>query len=138
MRRELRKHLVRLLFLREFHEAEEIAEQNQLYFDVILPNEGKKTECSEEVLEKYDRIIEHLPEIDQILSSEMVKWNLKRTGLVERNILRLCTFEIRYEGINEAIAINEAVELAKEYGGEQSSGFINGVLAKVVNSKKAD
>jgi len=140
-RRELRKHLVRLLFLREFHEADEIDEQNQLYFDVLLPNEGAKTENSDAtgtVFEKYGRITEKLPEIDGILTSEMLKWNLKRVGIVERNILRLALFEIMYDEIPPAVAINEAVNLSKEFGGEQSPGFVNGVLAKIVNKKSKD
>ena len=132
-RRELRKHLVRLLFLRDFHEADEIKEQNQLYFDVLLPNEGISNENSEEVLEKYERITDKLPEIDQLLTSEMRKWNLKRVGIAERCILRLCVFEMKYEELPVPVAINEAVELAKTFGGEQSSGFVNGVLARLVD-----
>ena len=135
MQRNLRKRLLELLFLREFHECDEIEEQNQLYFDVVLPNEGIKNDNKEEVLEKYNKISDVLSEIDQRLSSEIQKWSFNRTGLVERNILRLCTYEIFYEQLPEAIAINEAVELAKEYGGTQSAGFINGVLAKIVKGK---
>lgn len=137
-RRELREHLLRLLFLRHFHEADEIEEQNQLYFDVLLPNEGLKSESSEEVLEKYNRIIEKLPEIDQLLTSEMRKWNLNRVGIAERCILRLCVFEIKYDEIPVPVAINEAVELAKIYGQEQSAGFVNGVLARLVDTNKKD
>ena len=49
-RRALREHLVRLLYMREFHEADELEEQNQLYFDVILPNEDAECEERDEVL----------------------------------------------------------------------------------------
>jgi len=136
-RRELRRHLVRLLYLREFHEADEIDEQNQLYFDVLLPNEAKgiDKENSDVVIDTYKKVVEHLPEIDQILSSEMLKWNIRRIGIVERNILRLCLYEIKLDQIPEPVAINEAVELSKEFCGEQSPGFINGVLAQILKKK---
>jgi len=60
-------------------------------------------------------------------------WRLNRIGRVELNILRLAVYEMKYdEDIPEKVAINEAVELAKKFGGDKSSSFINGVLAKLV------
>ena len=135
-RREIREHLLRMLFLREFHEADEIAEQNQLYFDVLLPNGGVSFDDSQAVMERYEKLKDYLPQIDAILTTEMQKWNLKRVGIVERNILRLATFEVLYDEIPSAVAINEAVELAKTYGGDQAPGFINGVLSRIVKSKE--
>ena len=135
-RREIREHLLRLLFLKEFHEADEIEEQNQLYFDVLLPNEGKGIDDAKEVMERYDKLKTYLPEIDSKLITEMQKWNLKRVGIVERNLLRLATFEVLYDEIPSAVAINEAVELAKIYGGDQAPGFINGVLSRIVKTKE--
>lgn len=135
-RREIREHLLRLLFLKEFHEADEVDEQNQLYFDVLLPNEGKGVDDAKEVMERYDKLKTYLPEIDSKLITEMQKWNLKRVGIVERNLLRLATFEVLYDEIPSAVAINEAVELAKIYGGDQAPGFINGVLSRIVKTKE--
>ncbi|MCR5726503.1 MAG: transcription antitermination factor NusB [Lachnospiraceae bacterium] len=136
--RERREHLMRLLYLREFHENEEIAEQNQLYFDVILPTEGIESDASPEILDKYNKLVEKLPEIDSVLIARMKNWNIERIGLVEKSLLRLCAYEIMFEGISEKIAINEAVELAKTYGGQQSGGFINGVLARIVKGLETD
>ncbi|MBO4783042.1 MAG: transcription antitermination factor NusB [Lachnospiraceae bacterium] len=133
-RREIREHLLRLLFLKEFHEADEINEQNQLYFDVLLPNEGTNVEDTTMVMERYNKLKECLPEIDSKLIKEMQKWNLKRVGIVERNILRLGTFEMFHDEVAPAVAINEAVELAKIYGGDQAPGFINGVLGRIVKN----
>ena len=135
-RREIREHLLRLLFLKEFHEADEVDEQNQLYFDVLLPNEGKGVDDAKEVMERYDKLKTYLPEIDSKLITEMQKWNLKRVGIVERNLLRLATFEVLYDEIPSAVAINEAVELAKIYGGDQAPGFVNGVLSRIVKTKE--
>lgn len=136
--RERREHLMRLLYLREFHENEEIAEQNLLYFDVILPTEGIESDASPEILDKYNKLVEKLPEIDSVLIARMKNWNIERIGLVEKSLLRLCAYEIMFEGISEKIAINEAVELAKTYGGQQSGGFINGVLARIVKGLETD
>ena len=135
-RREIREHLLRLLFLKEFHEADEVDEQNQLYFDVLLPNEGKGVDDAKEVMDRYDKLKTYLPEIDSKLITEMQKWNLKRVGIVERNLLRLATFEVLYDEIPSAVAINEAVELAKIYGGDQAPGFVNGVLSRIVKTKE--
>lgn len=135
-RRELREHLLRLLFLKEFHEADELEEQCQLYFDVILPDEGKPCDERDITLERFKSIVERLPEIDALLMARMKTWNIKRIGLIEKNILRLCAFEAKYdEDVPERVAINEAVELAKQFGGQQSAGFINGVMARIVTPK---
>ena len=131
-RREEREHLLRLLFLREFYEADEIEEQIQLYFDVILPNEGTACPEKDTVIERVNSIASNLPEIDQVLAKKMQNWNMSRIGLVEKNLLRLAAYEMLIENLSEKVAINEAVELAKQYGGEHSPGFINGVLAKIV------
>ena len=68
-----------------------------------------------------------------ILSESASGWRLNRMGKAELTILRIATYEIRYdEDVPDKVAINEAVELAKKYGNDSSSGFVNGVLAKVV------
>jgi transcription antitermination protein NusB len=59
-------------------------------------------------------------------------WAVTRMPLVDRNILRIATYEILYDAeVPPSVAINEAVELAKVYGGEDSSKFVNGVLGKI-------
>ena len=137
-RRALREHLVRLLYMREFHEAHELEEQNQLYFDVILPNEDAECEERDEVLTRLAAIVEKLPEIDALLTAKLQNWNFRRIGLTEKTVLRISAFEILYDDVPAKVAINEAVELAKLYGGEQSSGFVNGVLAKIVKGLEPD
>ena len=137
-RRALREHLLRLLYMREFHEADELEEQNQLYFDVILPNEDAECEERDEVLTRLAAIVEKLPEIDALLTAKLQNWNFRRIGLTEKTVLRISAFEILYDDVPAKVAINEAVELAKLYGGEQSSGFVNGVLAKIVKGLEPD
>jgi len=71
--------------------------------------------------------------IDTILAKTVEGWSLNRMMNVDRNILRIATFEILFmPDIPTGVAINEAVELGKKYGSEESGKFINGVLAKLV------
>lgn len=70
-----------------------------------------------------------------MLSEATSGWRLERVGTVERTLLRLALFEMRFdEAVPDKVAINEAVELAKKYGADASAGFINGVLAKLVEA----
>jgi len=83
-------------------------------------------------LKKYEKIMEKLPEIDAMLEKVARGWKLSRMGKVELTILRLAVYEMRFdEDIPEKVAINEAVELSKKFGGDDSPAFINGVLAKL-------
>jgi transcription antitermination protein NusB len=70
--------------------------------------------------------------IDETLGEVSENWVVSRMPLVDRNILRIATYEILYDAqVPPSVAINEAVELAKVYGGEDSSKFVNGVLGKI-------
>ena len=70
-----------------------------------------------------------------MLSEAASGWKLNRIGKVELTLLRMALYEMRYdEQTPEKVAINEAVELAKKYGADASAGFINGVLAKLVDA----
>lgn len=129
-RREIREHLFRMLFRKDFHEPAELEEQIAFYFDAL----EQATEEEENYLkQKFDQIVDKLGEIDVILAEATSGWKLNRMGKVDLNIMRLATYEIRYDDdIPIKVAINEAVELAKKYGGDSSASFVNGVLAKVV------
>jgi len=76
-------------------------------------------------------------EVDELLSEAMVDWQLNRLARIDRDILRIAVCEIRFLGIPDRVAINEAVELAKRYSGEEGYRFINGVLRRVSDKMKA-
>ena len=81
---------------------------------------------------KYSLVREMLPEIDKMLNDASSGWKTSRMSKVDLAILRLGVYELKYdEDIPVKVAINEAVELAKMFGGEESSQFINGVLGKL-------
>ena len=77
--------------------------------------------------------LENIKEIDKIISQYSKGWDLSRTSIVDRNILRLAIYEINYhKQAPSAVVIDEAVELAKKFGGEDSYRFINGILGNLV------
>ena len=129
-RRQFREHVFCMLFEKEFHEREKLAEQFGLYLDnweEITDEERTK------LVERTMAMIDKLPELDALISEHSDGWSLNRMAKVDLTLIRLALYEIKFdEEIPVGVAINEAVELAKQYGGENSPGFINGVLAKLV------
>jgi N utilization substance protein B len=84
---------------------------------------------------------EHREEIDGLIRDAAEHWRIERMALVDRNILRLGAYEICHgRDIPYAVAINEAVDLAKRFGAEESGGFVNGILDRIseVARKKTD
>lgn len=75
-------------------------------------------------------VTENKCDLDEYIDKKAVDWSLDRMAVVDRNILRLALYEIEYDLVPVGVAINEAVELAKEYGDEKSPGFINGILSR--------
>ncbi len=124
-----REHIFKLLFLSEFNQAEEMPEQISLYFDGmedLNPTEQAYME------DKYRKVREHLEEIDGILNKNSTGWKTSRMSKVDLNLLRLAVYEMKYDqDVPVKVAINEAVEISKIFGGDDSSSFINGVLGKV-------
>ena len=77
---------------------------------------------------------QHLDEIDQIINDTSKNWKLDRMAVVDRNIIRCAVFEILYlSDIPSTVTINEAIEIAKRYGTEDSPGFINGILDRIAD-----
>lgn len=75
--------------------------------------------------------IEHLEEIDLLLEANTDNWRLSRMAMVDRLIMRLAVYELLYSDTPSAVVINEALELAKTYGGDQTVSFVNGVLDSI-------
>lgn len=79
--------------------------------------------------------ISHLDRIDEIISRHTKDWHLSRMANVDRSVLRMAVYEMLYEpDIPEGVSINEAIELAKIFGSEESGGFVNGVLDHIRRS----
>jgi N utilization substance protein B len=77
-------------------------------------------------------VMSHCESIDALIKAASLHWSLERIGLVERNILRFAIYELLYmPDIPPKVTINEAVEIAKRYGAEEASVFINGILDRI-------
>lgn len=130
-RSEVREVLFKLLFRAEFNDVSEMPEQMQFFFNVDAEDEGISDKDREYIIARENSILEKLPEIDKAISEKATGWTIDRFGKVDLAIVRLAVFEIMFDDdIPVGVAINEAVELAKKYGRDESSGFVNGVLAK--------
>lgn len=133
-RREQREHIFKLLFMTEFNTEGEMPEQISLYFDGL---EALTDEEQETMQQRYAHIREHLSEIDKELNEYSQGWKTHRMNRVDLTALRLAYYELKYDDdIPTGVAINEAVELAKLFGGEDSGSFVNGVLARVASGSK--
>ena len=129
-RRELRENVFKMLFRVEFHEENEMAGQLGMLDDEF---ENIKEEDFAYINNKCNDIIAKIPEIDEAINASTTGWKTTRMSKVDLSIIRLAVYEIKYEeDVPEKVAINEAIELAKLYGTDNSASFVNGVLAKFV------
>lgn len=84
-----------------------------------------------------DGIFRNRKEIDEIIEKHSLHWKLNRMAVVDRNILRLAVYELLYlHDIPTSVILNEAIEIAKKFGTEESSAFINGILDKVARDAR--
>ena len=129
-RRELREQIFKMLFRAEFYDEEELPEQLSMFFEELDKKEEKDTSY---IQNKFEDIVAHLTEIDNMINEVAKGWKTSRMGKVDLTLIRLAAYEIKYEeDIPTGVAINEAVELAKSYGTDDSASFVNGILAKLV------
>lgn len=129
-RREIREQVFKMLFRVEIYNQEEMSEQIALCEDDACSwKEKDKTY----IFEKVEKISEKLEEIDAKINEVSEGWKTGRMGKVDLTLIRLAVYEMLYEeDVPAKVAINEAVELAKQYGTDNSPSFVNGVLAKLV------
>lgn len=128
-RRELREHIFKLIFLSEFNSGEAMDEQLKIYFEGLVDLEE---EDQVYMGNKYELVRMMLPQIDGFINEASKGWKTSRMSKVDLAILRLAIYEMKYDDdIPTKVAINEAVELSKCFGGEESASFINGILGKL-------
>lgn len=139
-RSQIREQIFKLLFRVEFNSIEEMPEQVALFMEAptLDTDENNTTEVSltekEEkyIVSKYEDIVSHLSEIDSTIDDTAKGWSRDRIGKVELTILRLAVYEMKFDDeIPVSVAIDQAVELSKRFGRDESYSFINGVLANL-------
>lgn len=135
------RHLCRIIALQSLYEwdfygqaapLDEIVERN-------LENLGQDIDEPEFVWRIVTGVVEHLAEIDEVIARSAPEWPVGQVAPVDRNILRIGIYELLYadaEEVPHKVAINEAVEMAKNFGGQNSFRFVNGVLGAVYNEIK--
>ena len=95
---------------------------------------GAGLEDTSFIWELVKGVAKHLKEIDKIIEKAAPQWPISQIAIVDRNVLRLGLYELLYgdkKAVPPKVAINEAIELAKNFGGENSGKFVNGVLGTV-------
>lgn len=140
-RRQIREEIFKIIFQADFHAQEDLPEQVDLFLqDESEPEKeteefpvksDKELEQEKYIVDKSSDIFAHVEEIDAIIDEAVEGWKTSRMAKVDLSLIRLAVYEIRYEKLPKGVAINEAVELAKTYGTDQSAGFVNGVLARI-------
>ena len=128
MRHQAREIALQILFQHEFgvNALDPDVTQNILsLYEAQVPAEAR-----EHAQELVRGVLSAQKEIDRLIQGKAAHWTLARMALVDRNVLRLCVYEMHFsaEKLNPRIAINEGVELAKKYGTTDSGGFVNGIL----------
>ncbi len=86
------------------------------------------------IWEIINGVIKHLPQIDKIIAKGAPEWPIDQIAIIDRNILRIGIYELLFgdrDKVPPKVAINEAIELAKSFGGESSGKFVNGVLGTI-------
>lgn len=130
-RHEQREQVFMLLFRVEFHEDQDMPRQIRLFLE--NSESGMTQKDSDYIEERCQAVRDRIPQIDKIIDENTEGWDHTRMGKVELAILRLAVYEIMFdEDIPAGVAIDEAVEIAKKFGQENSGGFVNAILGKIV------
>ena len=101
----------------------------------ILEEKKIRNKQKDFALSLYDGVMQNIETIDEAIKKHLKDWDFERLGSIERATLRLAGYEILFGELDSAVVINEAVEITKAFGTEQSPKFINGVLDAISKDK---
>jgi transcription antitermination factor NusB len=129
-RRLARETALQVLFQRDLTKEPLITSEEVQHWatEFVVPEASRKF-----AQELVDGTIAHLVEIDNMITSFAQDWTISRMANVDRNVMRLATYEVLFcPDIPGRVSLNEAIELAKRFGGEESAKFVNGILDGIV------
>ena len=130
-RHQARESIIGLLY------AEDIGNAGiEKFIDELFEEKKIRNQQKEFALGLYNGVKEHLQTIDEAINKHLKEWNLSEIGMLERAILRLGAYEVLYSELDNAVVINEAIELAKKLCNETSPKFINGVLDAICKEQE--
>lgn len=131
-RREAREYALKILYMMEIR-GEDFSIIDKFWEYTNVKNNGIKNFANEIV----KGVRENLKKIDAVISNVSLNWNINRMSYIDRNILRIGTYEILFrEDIPPAVSINEAIEISKKYGDSDSPKFINGILHRIKEERE--
>ena len=124
-RRRSRQRALQILFLWDSRH-QPVDEAINAYYDTLYSEERPERDAF--VADLVRGTVEHLGELDEQIRKHAEHWRMERMPLVDRNVLRLAVYEMTHGGTPAAVTIDEALELARRFSGEESVQFVNGVL----------
>jgi len=137
-RKTARRHAFHLIFQFPYYEswnAEDLAVATAQYYDGLETGERPRGNDAAYVLRAITGTMDRIPQLDGVINNFLQDWTLERLNRVDLALMRLAIYEMLCEkDVPPGVAVNEAVELAKDYGSDDSPAFINGVLGNVARS----
>ena len=131
------RHLSRSVAMQSLYEWDFRGRKEEMLSEVVERNIKEFAAGVEDpsfIRNLINGVIEHIKELDKIIEKAAPQWPLEQIAVVDRNVLRLGLYELLFGKRDEVppkVAINEAIELAKSFGGDSSGKFVNGVLGTV-------
>lgn len=130
-RKNARELVVKFLFQMEARE-----DDYKVLVEDFLEDNHMKAEDERFFMENVEGTVKNLKEIDSLIQSKLVKWTINRIPKVDLAVLRNAIYELIYRtDIPVSVSINEAVDIAKKYGDDESGVFVNGILGNLVREK---
>lgn len=132
-RSAIRELAFKLIYSLEIQKVDNLDETIELYLEC---NEIEEEVAKEYIIDAVKGINENIEEINNLIGKNLkADWTLERISKVDFSILKLAIYEIKYKKLPYKVAINEALEIANQYGENSSKNFINGILASVVKEE---
>lgn len=132
-RRKARETVLKMLYQRDFNPDVSLDTVREM-----IQEELRDEDLARFAWSLFAGVMESRPVLDQKIQDAAANWTLNRMAPTDRNALRLGAFELLYTDTPPRVVIDEAVELAKRFGGSQSSSFVNGVLDKLIPDARRD
>jgi len=127
-----KRRKARIIALKALYELDSVGHESRETLSRLLEEKPPPVDVAAFAQELVSGVLDHREEIDEVIRQKAPAWPLEQVAVVDRNILRLAIYEILIDNrVPVRAAINEAVELAKSFGGESSPKFVNGVLGSV-------
>jgi len=131
-RRRAREEALKIMYQYEMRGEDESGVINRYWSHNDVPDDVKLF-----ATELVEGTLQHIKDIDLEIKKYSKNWSLERIGTVERSILRLAIYELLYrDDIPPKVAINEAIEIEKKFGSDESAPFVNGILDKIKTDKE--